>query len=148
MHTPGQVRTVTGLSETTLRRYTRIFAEWLSPAAQPPVIGDDSLGVRSFTDEDIALLLAIKRQYDARLRTSQILAMLRAGSLRPALDAVTNKSRDAAVISYVAEQANVPAQELQRLEAVLAGLERAAREFQYMVEDLRHEWGTRDHGRL
>jgi DNA-binding transcriptional MerR regulator len=89
VYRPEDVRTRLGISPTTLRRYAVDFEEWLSPSARPSLTESGQRGARRYTVEDLGILTAVKREYDAGRSTEDILALLRDGSLRP-LDVVDN----------------------------------------------------------
>lgn len=89
MYRPEDVRTRLGISPTTLRRYAVDFEQWLSPSARPSVTESGQRGARRYTVEDLGILTAVKREYDAGRSTDDIVALLREGSLRP-LDVVDN----------------------------------------------------------
>ncbi len=132
MHTPEETRAMTGLSSTSLRRYSELFAEWLSPFTQPPITEDGSLGARQFTERDVALLAAIKREYDAKRKTSQIQEMLRAGTLQAAVDVVV-RNIDTVPATIPAMDGENPA--MARFVAAMAGL--PVEQLVAIAEDLR-----------
>lgn len=89
MYRPGDVSARLGISATTLRRYAVDFEPWLSASARPSVTETGALGARRYTADDLAVLAAVKRAYDASLPTREIQDRLGNGSL-PLLDVVDN----------------------------------------------------------
>lgn len=89
MYRPEDVRTRLAISATTLRRYAVDFEAWLSPSARPSLAENGTRGARRYTAQDLGILTAVKRAYDAGRSTDDIQAALRSGTLTPA-DVVDN----------------------------------------------------------
>jgi DNA-binding transcriptional MerR regulator len=84
VYRPEDIRTRLGISPTTLRRYAVDFEAWLSASAKPSITETGALGARRYTADDLAVLAAVKRAYDAGNSTADVQAALRDGTLRPA----------------------------------------------------------------
>ena len=74
MFTPKQVAGQLGLSGTTIRNYSRLWSDYLSPAANPEV-GQ----ARLYTEDDIAVITTIAALRENQATTDQIRAALDAG---------------------------------------------------------------------
>ena len=82
MYTPKQVADRLGLSGTTIRNYSRLWSDYLSPSANPQA-GQP----RIYSEDDIAVITTIAALRENQATTDQIRAALDAGqrleSMRP-----------------------------------------------------------------
>lgn len=90
MHRPKDVTQRLGISQTTLRRWATLFADHLSPTAGSALTETGNPGQRRYTDHDIALMAAIKRELDGGRSVGEVLVRLQRGDIRP----------DAAVVEH------------------------------------------------
>lgn len=74
MFTPKQLADRLGLSGTTIRNYSRLWSDYLSPSANP-----EAGQARLYTDDDIAVIVTIAALRDNQATTDQIRAALDAG---------------------------------------------------------------------
>ncbi len=74
MFTPKQVADSLNLSSTTIRNYSRLWADYLSPSANPQA-GQG----RIYTEDDLAVMATIAALRDSQATTDQIRAALDAG---------------------------------------------------------------------
>ena len=74
MYTPKQVADQLGLSGTTIRNYSRLWSDYLSPAANPQA-GQP----RQYSEDDLAVVATIAALRDNSATTEQIRAALDAG---------------------------------------------------------------------
>lgn len=74
MFTPKQLADRLGLSGTTIRNYSRLWSDYLSPAANP-----EAGQARLYTEDDIAVIMTIAALRDNQATTDQIRAALDAG---------------------------------------------------------------------
>lgn len=80
MFTPKQLADRLGLSGTTIRNYSRLWSDYLSPSANP-----EAGQARLYTEDDIAVIMTIAALRDNQATTDQIRAALDAGQrLEPA----------------------------------------------------------------
>ena len=80
MFTPKQVANRLGLSSTTIRNYSHLWADYLSPSANPQA-GQP----RVYTEDDLAVLTTVAAMRDSQVSTEAIRAALDAGQrLEPA----------------------------------------------------------------
>ncbi|MGE0541253.1 MAG: MerR family transcriptional regulator [Dehalococcoidia bacterium] len=83
MHRPKEVTSRLGISSTTLRRWAATFADYLSPTAGVAIAETGGHAQRRYTDADVALLAAIKRELDGGRTVDETLVRLQRGDLRP-----------------------------------------------------------------
>ena len=74
MFTPKQVADSLNLSSTTIRNYSRLWSDYLSPSANPQA-GQG----RIYTEDDLAVMATIAALRDSQATTDQIRAALDAG---------------------------------------------------------------------
>lgn len=74
MFTPKQLADRLGLSGTTIRNYSRLWSDYLSPSANP-----EAGQARLYTEDDIAVIITIAALRDNQATTDQIRAALDAG---------------------------------------------------------------------
>lgn len=74
MFTPKQLADRLGLSGTTIRNYSRLWSDYLSPSANP-----EAGQARLYTEDDIAVIMTIAALRDNQATTDQIRAALDAG---------------------------------------------------------------------
>lgn len=89
---PRDVAATLDIGVTTLRRWSREFEPYLSAAAASSLTEAGGPTKRRYTDADVACLAAIKRAYDDRRSTQEILTLLASGALPPLEDVVVHNA--------------------------------------------------------
>jgi DNA-binding transcriptional MerR regulator len=127
MFTPKQVADSLNISATTIRNYSRLWAEYLSPSANP-----ESGQARLYTEDDIAVMATIVALRDNQATTDQVRAALDAGErlapMRPVEDDPAADQDPAAKSQQTADQA--------RAAAAVAAAEKAVTIYQDRVNQL------------
>lgn len=93
MHRPKEITDTLGISATTLRRWSTTFSDYLSPTAGQSIAESGGSAQRRYTDEDLALLASIQREFAGGRTVEEVQVKLKRGELQPATDVVVNNTK-------------------------------------------------------